>query len=192
MTECKLGATVPQYTSKVKGLFPHELSAEEAKFVAHCFEDQMNWGKLCLVSTSDLARESLARVFAHISFDNKEVSQAMLKFLCRRVIDSDVPDLPGYVLALRSVMKIKDKLEGERWPLFIKLFKEVMTQHIKESYVAYNYMADLFLELAYDSHHLYQAIQADPEKMGFVRKWLDYNSYPAPGYVSFICLMESI
>ena len=179
-----MGATTPQYACKMKGLFPHELALEEGKFVTRCFEDPVNWGKLYSMSNNDITRESLARIFAHLSFDSKEFALSFIKFLCRRVIDSEIADLPTYVLSLRSMMKIKDKCEADRWPHFVKLFKEVMTQHVKDSYVAYNYMADLFLELAYDSHHLYQAIQEDPEKMGFVRKWLDYNSYPAQNYVS--------
>ena len=183
LVECRIGLTTPAYTSKVKGLFPHEFPSEEGKFLARCFEEPGNWKKLFAAANSDMARESMARVFAHVCFNNGETSQKLMKFLCVRLIDAEIADLPCYVLALRTLMKTKDECEDEKWAFFVKLFREIMTQHVKDSYIAYNYMADLFLELAYDSRHLYQAIQDDVEKMAFVRRWLEYNTYPAPGYV---------
>ncbi|MDR3547963.1 MAG: hypothetical protein P4M11_06830 [Candidatus Pacebacteria bacterium] len=168
----------------MKGVFPHEFPPEEGKFVSRCLEDPSNWRRLFLWADSDLAREGVARVLGHASFNSLRMAMGLVKFLFARIAEANFAEIPGLVLALQTVMKIGDDSDGEKLSCFVQLFRDAMTRGLKESYIAYNYMADLFLELAYDSSQFDQKIYEDADRMNFVRKWLEYNSYPAAGYVS--------
>ena len=100
---------------------------------------------------------------------------------------ADISELTTYVTSLKAIMQLKEVHERERVTQFVPMFKELMTKELHNSYVPYNYMADLFIKLAIGSSSLCELIQENPEKFSFLRKWLDQNPYPKQGTVYWLC-----
>jgi len=167
---------------------PNNLSPEELTYVIIMQEEQY-WEKLFFCICTDISRVALIKIILHL-FGNpeisKETSSRFLRFLCKGFVNSSIKEIINYAASLREFLLIKTQYEKEKWNLFASFFKEIMNEHLNKSYIPFNIMADLYIELAICSPTFYMIIQGEDNKFDFVRNWLEKYQYPKQGTIFWI------
>lgn len=171
--ECKLNDGLA-----TQGVLKYSLSIEEAVFLNYFFEDDFV-KTLLKYWNNNVTLSSFKTIIAHACFENVEMSKKNIQTLIVLISKSNLKDLPFYIGLLEAIMLSPCSTQHEKWTVFLPYFKELMNKIFIESYIPYNYMADLFIYLSLQSPCLYKLIQEDSEKIYFIRKWLDNNPYPA-------------
>ena len=181
MKECDLGTRkVSPYvtTGCEKILLPHKLVGEEANFL-NCFFDDFFFMKLMNLSTSSVvARDAVISLFSHVAFENPEISGKIIEYSMKQATRAGPEELVACLKALRSVLLLPDELQKERIDQFVPRFIELVTKWVPNSYIAFNYVTDTFIDLAYKSPLVLAALKNPANKLTFLKDWLSSHDYP--------------
>ena len=181
LIECQLMNFAPSPNN-----LQHNLSQDEVALFSELFKTE-TYSKLFALANNNIAKYAISRMLCKANNGNQILSTNIIEYLLKRFMASEVNQLATYTYVLENIMMLNDKCEGTRWDLFCKLFKELMTKSINENYIAYTYVADMFIRLAVTSSNLYSVMIKEPDKYGYIKKWLKDQSYPANGYVKYVC-----
>jgi len=141
--------------------------------------------KIMVYGVNNVARYNICEIMKNLSKDNKDFSKMCLEYLFSRFIRVSYSEFAIYLMAIETLVNLKDKFEEERLNLFITNTISITKKEISESYLAYSYITDLFLKIALKSQFVQKYIQFDPLKFEHIEGWLNTHIYPQEGYVFF-------
>lgn len=180
LLECQLMNFAPSPNS-----LQHNLSQDEVALFSELFKTE-TYSKLFNLVNNNIAKLAVSKILCKANNGNQILSTSIVEYLIRKLTNSEINKLSNYTYVLENIMMLNDKCEATRWELFCKLFKELMTKILNESYIAYTKVADMFIRLASSSLSLSSVMIKDPEKYDYIKKWLKDQSYPAKGYVNIV------
>ncbi len=169
--------------AKIK--LPHALTAEEASLLNYFFDDEFFSRLMRHAANNAVSRDAIATMLSHAAFESAEVSTKILSVCMRQCTRAGVAELLSCLKIIREVLTLPDSLQTRRVTQFVAGLTELMTQWLPNSYIAYNYVADSFLELLQKCPPLLATFRGAGNKLGFVKEWLCVHDYPDPS-VRFI------
>jgi len=141
-------------------------------------------GKLLPYGDNNIARASLIDIVIHLSFEEKEFSKEFLEHLMVKISRIGYMEFPIYLMAIEALILLKDSLKEDRIFTFVATFTELTKSHLKQSYLGYSLLTDLFIKLALKVEDIHKMIQNEENKFSHVKKWLKKHDYPSPGSVT--------
>ena len=168
-------------TDKVK------LTIEENKLMK-LFMTTAGIQRLLTYGDSNVAINEIAKIFSHLAFENKEFSNNCLEFLLLNIPRIKYTELPLYLISIKALLLIKDKLQNERVRAFITNYLQFTKKDLYSSYLTYSYLTDLFIEIGLKVESVKEMIQKNSDKFIHVQEWLKRFCYPIANDVSLIII----
>lgn len=147
--------------------------------------NEEKWELLFSKVDTDIARTSISNIFVKLLSSNKDWTMRFVSFLWVMIYKSDCTSLPTYVLAMKDIILSKTSYDEQKLKGFLKYSNTVIKKFLENSYIAYNYVIDLFIELSLKSSEFLELFKSNENKQ-LLMKWLSANACPNKKSVAWI------
>jgi len=167
-----------------QGVMPSGLTSDKIIY-KELLTSEDKWELLLSKVDTDIARTSISKIFITLLSSDKKVTKEFISFLWIMIYKSNITSLATYILVMRDTILQQTTYDQEKYEKFLNSSIILIKKHLENSYVTYNYIIDLLIEISLCSKEFMMLFETSESKK-LIMKWLSNNSYPSKRSVAWI------